>query len=139
MRSLLVSSLAIAGTLSGLAPKFSQQSHTFSFTTVAFAQSVANEEIDKFAVAVLQIETLRQQVAQELGSSAIAGVACNNPKSLSSLSAAARAKVETFCDDVKTIITSNGLTVPRYNEIRKLYDQDASIKQKIDRAVKRLQ
>lgn len=133
-------SLAVASTLSGLAPEVSLQSRTVSFGRVVWAQnSVTDKEAENFAAAAIEIEALRKKVVQELGAGTIAGVACHELESLKKLSEADRKKVETFCEDVETIIESSGLTVKRYNGILVIYNQNSDVKKKINAAVRRLQ
>ncbi len=64
--SLVVGVFATVGVLSGFAPDLSRHSTDLSFSSAAYAQSITNTEVTKYARAVLVMEPVRQTAFNEI-------------------------------------------------------------------------
>lgn len=122
-------------------------SSTTLFSSKVEAQSpppsVSNSELDKYAKAVLAMESGRQQAFDEikkiLGTGDIPKIICNEPSSLNGLPAKAKDIAVNYCSRSQKIVEDNGLTIQRFNDITKQLQNDESIKKQMYNTLLRLQ
>lgn len=141
--SLFVSALASVGVLSGFAPDLSRRSTNFSFISAAYAQSVTNTEVTKYARAVLVMEPVRQtaftEIKKMIRSGDIPPIVCHKPKSLNTLPSKARKIAVNYCKRSKQIVESNGLTINRFNAITINLQSDPNLKRQVHDQLIRIQ
>lgn len=145
-QSLVVGTLAVLGLLSGVAPELSKNSATLVFSTSAYAQSaVSDEEVTKYAQAVLRMEPLRQsaygEIKKILGSSSIPEIVCGVPQSLNALPGEARSVAQNYCTQSAAIVANYfpGGTTTRFNEITSLMQSNGNLRTRIQNELVRLQ
>lgn len=139
-RFLLVSVLSTFSLLSGVVPEFSRQAPLliFSFPVNARAQEFSNEQIRKYARAVLDIEAHRRQAYQDIQT--IIGrqppeIVCNQPTTLRNLPANAQKIASNYCKTSKTIVERSGLGVSAFNAITTRAQEDQNLKRRIQNAM----
>lgn len=146
-RSLLVATLSTMGLMMGVIPRFSQFL-TPVFDTAAYAQKqFTNEEISKYAAAVLQIEKYRVGVYTEIQNEyqkqtpggSVPPIVCNQKSSVNNLPQNIQVIAVNYCDRAKEIIESNDLTVSQFNQITITQKADPTLKQKIQAELIRIQ
>ena len=135
-RSLLVSILTTFSILGGVVPELSRQTPQliFNFTPNTQAQEFSNEQIRKYAQAVLEIEDFRQQAFQEIQT--IIGtqppdIVCNQPNTFRNLPRDARKIAANDCRTSKTIVQRSGLGVAVFNNITVRAQSNQNLKKKI--------
>lgn len=140
-QSLTVGVLSAAGIVTGWMPGWSNHSATLVLSTTAQAQEISNDEITKYARAVLAMEPRRQAAYDEIKGLAgsVPPVICNETKSINTLPGTIRVIAVNYCDQAKKIIESNGLTVNRFNAITLSQQADPALKQRIKAELLRLQ
>ncbi|MDJ0555432.1 MAG: DUF4168 domain-containing protein [Microcoleaceae cyanobacterium MO_207.B10] len=147
-RSLLVATLSTMGVMIGVIPKLSDQSLIPIFETAAYAQKqFTNQEINKYANAVLQIEKLRVGAYQEVQNEyqkqtprgEIPEIICNDKKTVSDLPQNIQVIAVNYCDQAKRFIESNDLTVAQFNEITMTQKDDQILRKKIQDELIRIQ
>ena len=139
-RSLLLSILTTLSILGGVVPELSRQTPQliFSFPVIARAQEFSNEQIRKYAQAVLNIEDLRRQAYQDI--QRIIGtqppdIICNQPNTLRNLPTNAQKIAIDYCRNSKTIVERSGLSVTLFNNITTRVQSDQNLKRKIQNAM----
>lgn len=133
-RSLLVTFLASIGVLGGLAPNLSFSSPHLILSSSAFAQSINDDELRRFAQAAYAIERKRQAVVE--------GIVRRNlpvPDTTCAAGGNIPAELRDFCDFSRQIIEANQLSVGRFQQIRSAVQSDPTLKQKVDAELRRLQ
>jgi len=151
-RSVIVSAIATLGVLSGIVPGLSSSSPNHSHTGIgysigfgssAYAQSASNEEVRQYAKAVLLMEPIRQSAYAEIkkiiGSGDVPNIVCHERRSLQALPRNAQSIAANYCNQSKKIITSNGLSISRFNEMTMNAQSDANLKTRIQNELLRLQ
>lgn len=136
-RSLAVSTLTIIGLLSGLTPDLLGQSRS----TSAYAQSVSDVELTRFARAAFTIELRRRAIEQEIKSRTggnVPEIGCYQPEKMAALPENIRDIVRDFCDFSKQTIKGNQLTVSRFNAIKANYENDPALKKRVDSELLRM-
>jgi Domain of unknown function (DUF4168) len=135
----LTTSLAVAGIAMGIIPEFSDSFSRLNWGDQVLAQPPTNEEINKYAEAVLTIEPLRQQAFNEIGKimgvNSINNVSCDQPQSLSSLNQQARPIFQTYCQSSKKIVENTGLTAKKFNEITQTAQSNQELQRRIQDAM----
>lgn len=133
-RSLLVTFLASIGVLCGLVPNLSFRSPHLILSSSAFAQSISDDEVRRFAQAAYTIERKRQAVVQGI-------VSRNLPVPDTNCAAGGNIppELKDFCEFSRQTIEANQLTVGRFQQIRNTMQSDPTLKQKIDAELRRLQ
>ncbi|MFM7424995.1 MAG: DUF4168 domain-containing protein [Elainella sp.] len=139
--------LLAAGTLSGLGilagavPSLGLDG--VKFERAAYAQAVSDQEIQSYARSVLAIEPVRvaayNQIKQMSGSNDVPVVACHRPSSLSNLPDSIRDIAVEYCNQAIAIVESNNLTITRFNQITVAHQSDASLSDRIQQAINRIQ
>lgn len=140
--SFFVGALATIGVLSGFAPDLSSRSTNFSFSSAAYAQSVTNTEVTKYARAVLVMEPVRQTAFTEIKKMIrgdIPPIVCHKPKSLNTLPTNARKIAVNYCKRSKQIVESNGLTINRFNAITINLQSNPNLKRQVHDELIRIQ
>lgn len=134
-QTLIIGAFATVGVLSGFAPDLSGRSSNFVFSSPAYAQSVSNTEVTKYARAVLVMEPVRQtafnEIKKMIRSGDIPPIVCHKPKSLNALPNNARKIAVNYCKRSKEIVESNGLTINRFNAITVNLQNDSNLKRRI--------
>ncbi|HEY9295681.1 MAG TPA: DUF4168 domain-containing protein [Phormidium sp.] len=133
-RYLLVAFLSSIGVLCGLAPDLSFRYPHLILSSSAFAQSIADDEVKRFAQAAYAIERKRQSVVE--------GIVRRNlpvPDTTCAAGGSVPAELRDFCEFSRQTIEANQLTVGRFQQIRGAVQSDPALKQKVDAELRRLQ
>jgi len=136
-QSLIVGVLAAIGLLSGIAPELSQDSHTFIFSSSAYAQAtfkktnVDDAELTRFVRASIRIEKARQQAYEEIKKNNRGTVPEIPDCSLQGLSGVVRDIWENCCKQSEGFIRAEGFSNKRYNEILRMRQQDPNLEKRI--------
>ncbi|MBD2666107.1 hypothetical protein B6N60_01788 [Richelia sinica FACHB-800] len=113
LRSLIVKPLATTGFIIGLV--------SFSTPTLAQNLKVDSREVTSYAQAVLAMEPARQQAFEEIkkviGSKEVPKIVCNDPNSINALPSKARNIAVNYCNQSQQIVSSQGLSIDRFNQI----------------------
>jgi ABC-type transport system substrate-binding protein len=142
IRSLLTSILAVMGVMGGDVPEFSTHSPLkLSFGFSAYTQDFNQSQIDKYAKAVLEIETRRQtayQQIQKIIDRTPPNIICNQPDSFKELPRNAQTIAVNYCNESKAIVQNSGLTVSQFNEMTNKVRSDQELKRRVQNAMIRL-
>lgn len=117
------------------------------FSTSVLAQTqtqeITEEQLRKYAKAVIAIENLRRatyaSIENIVGSNASLSVSCDQKKSFSQLPPAARTMAEDYCNQSEIIVKNNGLTVSQFNQITQQIKQNPSLKQRLQKIIEQMQ
>lgn len=147
-QSLMIAALSATGLLAGWVPEFPGESPTLVFSGAAYAQQqFSDEEISRYARAVLQIEGLRvksyQEIKQEVqknnSEAAVPPIVCNETSNINRLDRSIRAIAVNYCSLATTFIEGNNLTVSRFNEITTAQKEDSVFQERIKQELIRIQ
>jgi len=152
-RSLFVVTLSTLGLMMGVVPRLSNPSLSSMFTRAVYAQEsftngvVTPEEINKYALSVLQIENLRIGVYREIQNEfqerspggSVPPIICNQKSSVNTLPQKVKVIAVNYCNKAKEIIEDNDLTVSRFNEITQIQRKDETWREKIQTELIRIQ
>ncbi|WP_216086629.1 DUF4168 domain-containing protein [Halothece sp. PCC 7418] len=112
-------------------------------SAIAQAQNYSEETLENYARAVLAIEPLRQETWQEiqriLNSQEIPSIACNSADSYEDLPSEARSLIVDYCNESKTIVEQNNLTVSEFNQITADVQSNDQLKQQVQAKMRELQ
>lgn len=144
-RCLLTILLSTVGLLAGVVPEPSAQFPLLVFHRAAYAQpdlqEIGDREVTLYAQSVLDIEPLRQdaydRIKRILGS--VPPIDCSQPASLNSLAEPSRGIALNYCQQSKTILESNGLTIERFNDITVNKDRYPRLRERIRNEIIRIQ
>jgi predicted regulator of amino acid metabolism with ACT domain len=135
----LTATLALGGVMLGIIPEFSDNFSRLQWTNEVVAQSITNEEINKYAQAVLAIESLRQQafndIGKIMGTNVLNEISCNQPQSLNILNREARAIAQKYCQSSQKIVKNTGLTSKKFNEITTSAQSNPELQKRIQNAM----
>jgi hypothetical protein len=140
-RSLITCVLAAMSILCGVIPEFSWPTARLVFSSSARTQEFSDEQITKYARAVLEIETRRQQAYQKI--QAIMGqsppeIVCNQPETFRNLPREAQKVAVDYCTSSKKVVEKSGLTVAEFNNITTKVQTDPELKRRIQNAIIRI-
>ncbi|MEB3211503.1 MAG: DUF4168 domain-containing protein [Leptolyngbyaceae bacterium] len=100
-------------------------------------------EIRSYALAVLDLENLRQQRSADIASAmdveTLPAIACNEPSSIRGLSRNVREMIVQFCDDSIAVVEDHGLTVTRFNAINQARISNPALQERISEQLLDLQ
>lgn len=141
-RLLITSVLSTVGILLGFVPEISWHSTHVVFNSSAYTQDITNDLVNKYAKAVLQMETYRQQAYREI--TQIMGqtppeITCNQRDSFRGLPPSAQEIAVNYCNRSKKIVESSGLSTSQFNAITLRVRSDDSLKRRIQNEIRRLQ
>ncbi|MCT7969888.1 DUF4168 domain-containing protein [Laspinema sp. D1] len=141
VKLLCISALSALGILTGSVPHLSLDSANWIGMYSASAQSITPEEMDNYARSILAIEQQRSQAYQEVETilNYVPAIDCRNTDSVNQLDREVKAIVVNYCEGSKTLVTSNGLTIQRFNEITELVKTNPQSEQQLREALSRLQ
>lgn len=141
MRWLLVSVMATAGLLSGVAPGW--QAGQLELSSAAMAQSkktVTAEHVANFVRAAMAMEPKRKQAVEEIQSvmGEVPAIRCDNRDSFNELDPAVRSVAINYCNESKRIVESSGLSVERFNAILMSQKSDQALRDRIQSEICRV-
>lgn len=140
LHALLAGTASTIAILLGVVPSV-EQSTGLTFSSAAYAQSISDQELERYARSVLEIEPLRQaaydQIKQINGS--VPDIRCHEPDSLSGLPSSIRGIAETYCERATTIAAQNQLGIVRFNQITVAQQNDANLRSRIQQVLLQLQ
>jgi Domain of unknown function (DUF4168) len=141
-RLLITGILSTLGILCGFVPEFSWHSTELIFNSSAYTQDFTDDQIDKYARAVLQMESYRQQAYREI--TQILGktppeIACNRRDSFRGLPSTAQRIAVDYCQTSKKIVEGSGLTTSQFNAITLRIRSDEPFERRIQSAILRIQ
>jgi hypothetical protein len=133
--------MATMSILGGIIPEFSWHSSKVVFSSFARTQEFSNEQITKYAKAVLEIETRRQQAYQKIQQ--IIGqtppeITCNRRDTFRNLPREAQKIAVEYCNSSKKIVATSGLSVAEFNAITTRVQSDRELKTRIQNEIIRI-
>ena len=142
-RALAIASLAISGIGWGIVPDLTRPVPHW-FDTVVRAQNVTDDEIQKYASAVLEMEPSRQSAYNEIKKivtpQSPPNIACNAGETFSGLPGNARQIAVNYCNRSREIVQNSGLSIERFNEITsQIQGGDTALERRIQSAMRQLQ
>jgi hypothetical protein len=144
-RSFVTVALASTGLLWGIVPEFSVKTGNFSVNNAVLAQNAdfTNEQVTRFARAILSMEPLRQEtynaIKQRIGSGDVPNIVCTQPNSLRGLSREAREIAIAYCERSKAIVESNNLTSQEFNAMTQAASSNPAFKTRVQNELIKLQ
>jgi glutaredoxin len=112
----------------------------------AYAQSpstVSASEVTNYAKTMLTMEPLRQQAFDEIkkmiGSKDVPQIVCNDKNSFNNLPNKAKDIAVNYCQRYQEVVTDNGLTIIRFNQITLEIQNNEDLKRQIYNTLLRLQ
>ncbi|NJL82500.1 MAG: DUF4168 domain-containing protein [Chloroflexaceae bacterium] len=136
-RLLSCGAAATLGLALGTIPQFSQPKQ-LTWSYVASAQEFNQQQLRRYAEAVLMMETYRQQAFEDI-KRAIGGmppnIVCNRPESYRQLPANARQIANNYCNLSRRIVENSGLTVSQFNAITTRARSDNGLEKRIQNAM----
>ncbi|MDV3001655.1 MAG: hypothetical protein N5P05_003261 [Chroococcopsis gigantea SAG 12.99] len=138
----MVSFMATIAIVWGIIPEFSISTSRFSFSTSSYSQDFSDDQINRYARSVIQIETQRQQAYQTI--SGILGkspptIVCNNQDTFKALPNQAQKIAVDYCNNSKKIVENSGLTPAQFNSITARVRSDNNFKKRVQNALIRVQ
>ena len=124
-RMLNISILAILGIMLGIAPQISLKSYSLNFDSSAYAQNYTRQEMTNYARAGWQIELLRRRTYKKIKqetNSRPPNIVCNRPETIDRLPQNIRGIARNYCHETTNIIRNNNLSIRRFNQLKKEYD-----------------
>lgn len=104
---------------------------------------ISDEEVRRYASAVLTMEPLRQNAYTEIQriirTDNVPTIVCHPPQALNSLPADIRLIATDFCNQSKRIVEGSGLSISRFNDITLRLEEDSGLRQRIQTELIRLQ
>jgi hypothetical protein len=134
--------LGVIGVIGGFVPEFQPQLAKFNFSNLAYAQNFTQQEVVNFARAGFAVEMLRQKVYREIKeiiNQPPPNIACNQPDTIDNLANNIRGIVDNYCRESTQIILNNNLTIARYNQLKKLYDQEGDFYRQVQQVLIQMQ
>lgn len=142
IRTAITSVLAAISLFCGTVPQVSWYFPYFNFNSIAYTQGFSDAQIQRYARAVLQIESHRQrayrQIQQIIGRSP-GNIACYQPETLRKLPREAQKIAVDFCNTSKKIAQNSGLSAAQFNRITQQAQTDAALKRRIQNAIRQIQ
>lgn len=123
--SLVVGVFATIGLLSGVAPDLSARSPELAFSSSAYALSVSDEEVARFARTAWMIERKRAEVSAQvkrINGGNVPAIGCE-PGKVETLPRNIRDIVVDFCNWSTNTIKNNRFSINRFNQILDIYNQ----------------
>lgn len=108
----------------------------------AIAQATVSDfEVTNYAKSILDIEPKRQEAYEEIKRiiGSVPPIDCYNSNSLNALNPQIRGIAQNYCQQSETIVTSNGLSNERFNEITRLQQSNPQLQQRIRTEILRIQ
>ncbi|WP_261206742.1 DUF4168 domain-containing protein [Laspinema sp. D2d] len=138
---LCAGALSVLGILTGSVPHLSLNSTHWIGTYSASAQTITPEEMGNYARSILAIEQQRSQAYEEVETILryVPAIDCRNTDAVNQLDREVKAIVVNYCEGSKNLVTSNGLTIQRFNEITELVKTNPQSEQQLREALSRLQ
>jgi len=140
-RSLCIAALAAAGLATGLAPDLGTP-RTPRFSTAALAQGISDDEVRRYAQALLDMEPQRVRAynrLQDIVGNNIPSIVCNQTTSFSGLPGDARQIAANYCNHSRRIVRERGFSVQRFNQITEQIRSDERLRQRVQAAMRQLQ
>lgn len=140
-RSFVLGAVSMSSVLLGVVPGLNQPSAAVSFSAIAYAQDVSDQEVQEYAQSVLQIEPIRQATYDTIKAKIgyVPEIACHRPSSLNDLDASIRQDALDYCNQAIAIVERNNLTINRFNQITVEHQSNAELLDRIQKALQQLQ
>lgn len=133
--ALVTTSFLFAGSGLDIILKNGSGNNQLQISAVGQAQAYNDQQLEKYAEAVIAIEKLRQntlgKIQKVLGSQEVPKVACNRSQSYEALPSDARSLIIKYCNRSKEIVQKKGLTVSKFNQITEKMKSNPELKQKV--------
>lgn len=134
-----LSAIALFG---GFVPEVSRQIPKLVFSVAAYAQDFSRQEVVNYTNAVLEVESLRQQIynrIKETTNEPPSGIACDRPETYQDISDNVRSIVVDYCPRFTQIVIKHNLSVSRYNELKSYYDRQEGFYQQVQNVLMEMQ
>ncbi|WP_206602929.1 DUF4168 domain-containing protein [Leptolyngbya ohadii] len=137
----LIATASATGVLMGWVPTYHAPTASVTFSSSAQAQAVSNDEIQRYARAVLAIEPLRQSTYNTIKNQVgyVPAIRCDVPSSLQELDSSIRQNAIDFCNSAIQIADRNQLSITRFNQITAAHESDPALAERIRQAILQLQ
>lgn len=139
IKLLLMLLTSISTIMLGVTNDINWQSKTLTINHQVFAQTPSDDELQKYAQAAKEIETLRQstfsQIEAQVGKEKANQLACNQTATINQLPESARNIAQNYCTQSEAIVKKNGLTISQFNQITQQRKQNPSLNQKIQNMI----
>lgn len=119
--------------------------HLFAIGQPAAAQtpSIPDEDVMRYARAILDIEPIRQEATEELSSiletDSLPPVECNNASSYRGMSREARQVVVDYCNQSRVIVEGYELSIRQFNLITEQQRTNRTLRNRIQQELMRMQ
>ena len=135
---LIISLFTGAGMLVSIVPQLSQKHFSVSFDRLVSAQEINEQELNKYAQAILTMEKSRQESYTEIKKiigEAPPEIVCDQPSSYDSLPTEAQKIALNYCQSSEQIVKNSGLSVSQFNRITRMVQGDANLQKKVQNAM----
>lgn len=127
--------LTTSAIITGIVPQVSLPTGELKFSNIALADNFSDDDLQKYADAAKQIETLRRQAFSSIenivGKEKAGQLACHQKNTINSLPEEARTIAQNYCSQSEAIVKKSGLSITKFNQITKKIQQDSSLQQKV--------
>lgn len=131
----LIFSLVTGMTLLGsIVPKVSGETFSVRLHYPVNAQDISDVDLNKYAEAILAMETSRQQSYSDIKKiigEAPPEILCDKPSSYESLPVDAKKIAVDFCENSEKIVKKSGLSVSKFNQITRMAQSDQGLQQRL--------
>jgi hypothetical protein len=141
-RFFIANSLALLGLLGGVVPDWNGRlPMPVTFSQFAYSQEFSQIQINRYAKAVLDIETERKvayrKIQDQIGR-VPPNIVCNQKESIRQLPRQAQSIAVNFCNQSKKIAQASGLSPAEFNAITDAARKNNALKKRIQRAILQL-
>jgi len=133
-QSLIISLLTGMTLLGSIVPQVSGKAFSVKFNSAVNAQEISDADLNKYAEAILAMETSRQQSYTEIKKiigEAPPEILCDQPSSYESLSPDAKKIAVDFCENSEKIVKKSGLSTSKFNQITRMVQTDQGLQQRL--------
>ncbi len=133
---LVVTSLGI-GVVPDLGP-----GPTVRLNAIAQAQGISDDEVRRYAQALLDMEPQRVRAytrLQDIVGGNVPSIVCNQTTSFSGLPGNARQIAQNYCNHSRRIVRDRGFSIQRFNQITELIRADGRLRERVQAVMRQLQ
>lgn len=107
----------------------------------AYAQNYTPNEVTNYAKAGYEQELLRLRIHRQIKSilkRTPPNIVCDQPRTYQNLPNNLTSIVQNYCNDSSRIIESHGLTVDRFNQLKRMYDRGGEFRRQVQKVLNEL-
>ncbi len=132
---LLIVGLGTLGVATGVTPEYDTISNTIRVNNQAFAQSISDADLIRYAQAAIEIERLRQPTFANLenmvGKDRSSDISCNQENTMNKLPSNARSLVMDYCRTSEGIVKEHGFSINQFNQITQQVRQSSDLRNRL--------